>query len=601
METLYKLANHLLFLDDEKAAINYIKSDESESIIFESVDRRLFEICCYDTLYGNSDFVVEKKQYSENGEIVVITYSSKDRKLVLKEYWSSYKSGLLEKRVTIKLRHAGKISNIIFFLPEIKKTKGVEMELIAPFTPYFCLTGKEKEVDLNEFDQKNRGFILINSKIKSESCLIWSDNKSGNVNYRENRVLFEKIEEIAVDNREEIDIGRVFFSFYSGSYIENLENCSGYLEKSGYKSENSKKNLLKKVMDSYKRGIINSRALFRWIDILKIIGKDGSFLKEELSEKLEIEFYDIAGVTKFKEFTFSEEYREIIERGRVIHQSGNICNEKSVLGFIKKLRGSFLLVIFNFSSLSKSVEIKLEQEFESENIKFNHYFLKERETGKVAGSYIKGETSEINIGGNSLKILKFEPVLLKEEEGDSFVLSSSETECLIKNSFYELNFTQEECGIKAMFVNGAEKSIISGSKIKVESDSNGVLEGMSRDKFEMKCSKNKIIFNSDGVSVGYAVSSKNSIILKLDNIGKNLKLEFDINGMDRIIRDNKIEEEVVVDEFSELLYTGKNGIKFEQIKRGSLTQTEIKNNRIIFNFENSSSKKKSSEIKITVV
>lgn len=592
METLYKLANHLLFLDDEKAAINYIKSDESESIIFESVDNIIFEISCYDTLYSNSDFAVEKKQYSENGEIVVITYSSKDRKLILKEYYSSYKSGLLEKRVTVKLRYAGKISKINFFLPELKKSKGVEMELLAPFTPYFCLTGKEKKVDLNEFDQKNRGLILINSKTKSESCLIWSDNKSGIVNYKDNRVLFEKIEEIDVDNRDEIEIGRVFFSFYSGSYIENLENCSGYLEKSGYTSENSKNNLLKKAVDSYKRGIISSRNLFRWIDILKIMGKESSFLQEGLNDKLETVFYEMAGVTKFKESSVPEECREIIERGRVIHQSGNICSEKSVLGLIKKFRGSFLLVLFNFSSIAKRVAIKLEQEFENENIKFHHYFLKERETGKVAGSYIKGEASEINIEGNSLKILKFEPVLLKEEEGDYLLFSSSETECVIKNSFYELNFTQDECGIKSMFINGAEKSIISGSKIKFEP---------LKDKFEMKCSKNKISFYSDGVSVNYAVSSRNSVVLKLDNIGKNGRVEFDINGMERIIRDNKIEEEGVVEEFKELLYTGENGIKFEQIKRGSLIQTEIKNNKIIFHFENSSSKKKSSEIKITVV
>ena len=143
-----------------------------------------------------------------------------------------------------------------------------------------------------------------------------------------------------------------------------------------------------------------------------------------------------------------------------------------------------------------------------------------------------------------------------------------------------------------MFINGAEKSIISGSKIKFEP---------LKDKFEMKCSKNKISFYSDGVSVNYAVSSRNSVVLKLDNIGKNGRVEFDINGMERIIRDNKIEEEGVVEEFKELLYTGENGIKFEQIKRGSLIQTEIKNNKIIFHFENSSSKKKSSEIKITVV
>ena len=129
--------------------------------------------------------------------------------------------------------------------------------------------------------------------------------------------------------------------------------------------------------------------------------------------------------------------------------------------------------------------------------------------------------------------MKFEPVLLREEEGDSLLFSSSETECLIKNSFYELNFTQDECGIKSMFINGVEKSIISGSKIKFEP---------LKDKFEMKCSKNKISFYSDGVSVNYAVSSRNSIVLKLDNIGKNGRVEFDINGMERIIRDNKIED-----------------------------------------------------------
>ncbi len=117
----------------------------------------------------------------------------------------------------------------------------------------------------------------------------------------------------------------------------------------------------------------------------------------------------------------------------------------------------------------------------------------------------------------------------------------------------------------------------------------------------MKCSKNKVSFNSDGVSVSYLFSSRNFIILKIDNIGKRGRVEFDINGMERIIIDNKIKEDEEIKEFKELIYTGENGIKFEQIKKGSLIQTEIKNDKIIFYFENSSSKKKSSEIKITVV
>ncbi len=590
METLYKLAAHLLFLDDEKSAVNYIKSDESESIIFEAKDENLFEIECYDKLYTNLDFVIEKKQYSENGEVVVITYSSKDRKIILKEYYTSYKSGIIEKSIGIKLRYSGKISKSKFYIPELKSSKEVEMGLIAPFTPYFCLTPKEKDADLNMFDSKNRGVMLINSQRKSESCLIWCDNKRGISKYSENRIYFEIDEEIESSEREEIELGRVFLSFYKGSYIENLENCSGYLGKSGYYSEKNREGLFSKTLEMYKKGRVTGREFFRWIEIIKIVANK---IEIEADGKIDAEkqFFSIIGAAKFISSGIDEEYREIIEKGRVVKQLQNICSDRNVLGVIKKIRGSFLLFLFNFSLLKRKTEVILDSEFEDENIKFHRYFLKNIENGSVTGSYIKEKGAEIEIGANEVKILKFEPVLLKDELGEKFDIKEDKEEYSAVNSFYELNISKKESGIDSIFVNGFEKSIICGTKVEFD----GV------DNFEMSCSKKKASFKSEKLSLSYSVSNKNSIILKVENEGVSGKITVELNGIERIIADTTIVEEGKREEFSELIFTGENGIKFEKIKKGSIISAELNLKKVIFNFEKSSLKKKSSEIKITIV
>lgn len=498
METLYKLQYHSIFFNKEKVCIDYIKDDNVDKIVFDTKNHNSFEIEFDWKIYKNRDFIVEKCQFASDGSALNIFYISKDRKLQFKEQFYYKDNNLLKRKFTLRARFKGVLSSIMVIDPELKKWKDGEMEFLAPFSPIFCFNGID-EIYLDEYDNSGRGVIIINSYDKNETFLCWTNSilKSKSW-YKNGEMIHQFFDKKEIIDRDEYEIGEINYSFYSGNYIENIEDYAKEINEIILK----KRDKYVSVFDKIVKAVINERmsikSFLKWLELSKM------FINyREESNNIENDSGIIKNMLSLITGENCEVEDEILKNGRVIFSGTKNDNENGVISFIKKSRGSFYLIVLNFSYFLKESEIFIEKEFGKENLKFEKYFVKNIVDEKIETIFRSGKGIKLNIEPLNYKILKFENCFESEEVGIEYKINNSEDFIAVKNSFYEAVF--DNFGIRKLTGINSNISMIYGTSIDFE-----------KEKFEIKKSKKRVTIKSENSKILFEFSEKNIINVKIE-------------------------------------------------------------------------------------
>ncbi len=616
METLYKLKKHILFLDEERNGISFIKGTECDTIIFES-EKSAGIIVEFDwKIYRMRDFKVEKAQYEENGEGLILTYISSDRKIIIKEEFFYASKTTLARRVVIKPRYKGVIKEVSIAVPKLKTAKGIEMEIITPFLPR--VTNRvDSDIDLLDTPDDSSGVFLVNSLKKEENCAVWFYSEyrfeSGYINREITYKIKEKKE---LDAKEEIIAGIEFFSFYQGNYLENLENIEKFFrDKKNLpvlydKNINGEENkFFGKMLHYHFKGKIESREILKWLKIENaVLGKKISekfygysnrkekFYTEKQKESFLLLSAIIGNVNieeeKYKYISNLREKDEIIKNGIIVFDKIKSSSYRENISFIKKYRGSFYLIFFNFSPFAREIDGKFEKVFAEENIKGNRYALFNVLTGKAEGTIFADNKIELQFKGYETKILKLESVTEDELSGEKAEFYEEDKVLYVKNSFFEALFLEERSGLYKLRLIQGEKAAISGIKVNINGE-----------KFKIKKGKNRVVFESENVKMSYLISEKNYIDFKIEGNFESAGVIFDMNRAGYFMVDSKyIDAEVLEREnFSEIKYFDNCMVKFEKKKDNCLNEITVTKESLKLNFSGKDGKKVSSEIRISLV
>jgi hypothetical protein len=616
METLYKLKKHVLFLDEEKTGISFIKDTECNFIIFESDKTSGITVEFDWKIYRMRDFKIEKSKYEENGEGIILNYISNDRKIIIKEEYFYTGNLILARKISVKPRYNGVIKEITVTTPQVKAEEKNSIEIITPFLPRVASRVKN-DIDMTDTPEESSGVFVVNAIEKRESCAVWFYSEyrfeSG---YNNKEIIYKVKEKKELNAKDEIVAGIEFFSFYKGNYLENIENIEKFFRDKENLPVLCKKiekgeinSFFGKMIHYYFKGKIGSYEIIKWLEIERaVLGKKRvlrvyGYLKSKeklYTEKQKEIITMLASMigninSEEKNFKYIEELREkdeIIKSGINVFGKIEMSSEVENLAFIKKYRGSFYIVFFNLSPFKRELSAKIDKSFSEENIKGNKYTMFNILTKKNEGIVTGKEDIELKFEGYEYKIIKLQTIIEEELDGNKCEIYEEDMVIYGKNSFYEAVFLAEKSGIYKLKPTQTEKAVISGIKLNIDSE-----------KFQMKRGKNRIVFQNAKVNMIYLISSKNYIEFKIEGDFESGEIIFDMNRAKYFTVDGEYIKSEVVEKkiFKEICYIDKYMVKFELIKNNSLSGITATKDSIKLNFTKNAEKKSIAHIKISLV
>lgn len=616
METLYKLKNHVLFLDDEKTGVSFIKSTECDSIIFESEKPSGIAVEFDWKIYRIRDFKVDKAKYEENGEGLILTLISTDRKIILKDEFFYINNSILARKITVKPRYNGVVKEISLTTPKLKVGKNEEIDVITPLLPR-VLNSAESDIEMLDTPGDSSGVFVVNSSKNSESCAVWfySDHRfeSGYINQE---IIYKIKEKRELDAKEEIIAGIEFFSFYKGNYLENLENIEKFFREKESLPVICKKTDLGeintffgKMLHYYFKGKIESKEIVKWLEIERaVLGKKiknrlYGYLKSkerlytDKQKEISLMFSSIVGNIniedeKYKFISKLRESDEIIKNGISVFGKINMSTSIDNISLIKKYRGSFYLAFFNFSPFKKELSARIDKSFTQENIKGNKYLMYNIVTQKSEGIIDGKDELNLSFEGYEYKIIKLKTEIENENECSNYEIYEENNVIYGKNSFFEAVFLGEKSGLYKLKSIQNEKAAISGIKLNIDSE-----------KFIMKKSKNRIVFQNEKVKMSYVISNKNYIEFKIEGKFENGEIIFDMNRATYFTIDGEYINSEVVERsnFMEINYFDKSMVKFKVIKESSLSGITATKESLKLNFIGKSENKSITHIRISLI
>ncbi len=562
MENLYRLENHVIVYEKEKAVITFIKDLEVDAIFFENETSNSFQFIYDEKIYNNSKFKIDKIEFDPNGKYLATEYISMDTKFNLKEIFRYIKGTTLERYYILSPRFAGKLSQFKIFTGELKVKE--QVEIISPGRAEFRHKISDKVIQ-RLAPKEEPGIFVVKGKEDSMSTWYYNQNISAIASIENKVITYTMNYDIELEHRQELVIGGQYYKFYEGNYIEALESISKFYTIENKQLEDDKLNTTKYYGPiyyasnsiSYNKAFsdlidhvflrnINSEDIKEWLRIEKAIkprncrnfmyGLSSSFIRKypkdflELSGILAMSLGDVHLNTILKKL--DKKYPilntdEILKKGRIYFDL--IQADKNILTFIKKYNGKFYVLAFNLDIFPKEANIKISHEFVNENMKLKYYKVRNILKNRVEATINDLENVDLLFDAYEVKIMSFDYDTEEKMSGTKYLKSENEEYIAIQNSFYEIIFLKKEI---------CPQVLKNKELILYDFKTNLILK---KDKREL-VNEDKIINKSKHANLSYNVNKKNYIDFEIEtfDMSKSIYFEFKYSKAKCLIENNKM-------------------------------------------------------------